>query len=146
MTFHRPCRSCLPLQATLLITDLAIRPRLHLHHQDPVMRDNHHKPKPSLRNASKFLFLRRKPPTPSTMSQGAPSTLPNPQWQSPFFTTLPPELRILIYHELARDVLSVVHILKKNEKKIEFVKCKGERCYLIINASPTQVAVVLQIA
>lgn len=97
------------------------------------MRDNHHKPKPFLRNATQFLRLRRKPPSPSTMTQGAPSTPPNPQWQSPFFTTLPPELRILIYNELARDTLPVVHILKKKEKKIEFVKCRGEICEMLYN-------------
>ena len=67
------------------------------------------------------------------MTQGAPSTPPNPQWQTLFFTRLPPELRILVYHELARDAPSVVHILKKTKKKIEFVKCKGERCQMVYN-------------
>lgn len=130
---YRPRRSCLPPQATLNITNLAIRPSLHLHHPGPVMRDTHPKPNPFLRNATKFLLLRRKPTSPSNLIQGAPSPPPNPQWQTLFFTSLPPELRILIYHELARDAPFVVHILKKTKKKIEFVKCYGERCEMIYN-------------
>ena len=97
------------------------------------MRDTRSKPNPFLRNATKFLLLRRKPPPPSTMTQRDSFAPPNPQPQALFFTRLPLELRILIYHELARDAPSVAHVLKKTKKKIEFVKCKGERCEMVYN-------------
>ncbi|KAK0514043.1 hypothetical protein JMJ35_003765 [Cladonia borealis] len=65
--------------------------------------------------------------------QETPSPPPNQQWQSLFFATLPPELRTLIYHELARDGPSVVHIMKKSTKQIDFVRCRAGKCEMEYN-------------
>ena len=127
---YRLCRPCPPPQATLTIIDLA---SLLLHQQNPVMHDTLPKPSPFLRKATKFLHLWRKSPSPSTVMRETPSASPNPQWQSLFFATLPPEVRILIYHELARDAPSVVHVMKKSPKQIDFVRCGVGKCEMEYN-------------
>ena len=71
------------------------------------------------------------------------STLPPPQGaaeqqatadqiQSAFFSKLPPEIRQLIYKEIFGGGRGVVHLVKKPQKPLVYVHCKGE-CATIYN-------------
>ncbi|KAL2059364.1 hypothetical protein ABVK25_000657 [Lepraria finkii] len=83
-----------------------------------------------LHNASGLLPFRRKnvksPVTKPCVGLVTPGQAAASQSQSLFFTQLPPEVRALIYAELLRGAASVVHIVKKIKKRVDYVKCKGK--------------------
>lgn len=45
------------------------------------------------------------------------------QFQSAFFTRLPPEIRDLIYQEVLNDGRDVVHVTKNKRKPLQLIKC-----------------------
>lgn len=45
------------------------------------------------------------------------------QFQSAFFTMLPPEIRHLIYQEVLNDGRDVVHVTKNKRKPLQLIKC-----------------------
>ena len=54
------------------------------------------------------------------------------QVQSGFFVDLPPEIRTLIYHEVLRDRVDVIHVAKRLRKPLELKRCK-EICAMKYN-------------
>lgn len=77
------------------------------------------------------LLAQRKRSLTPPLLPGAQQTTAD-QFQSTFFTMLPPEIRILIYQEVLNGGTDVIHVTKKERKPLQLVRCR-DRCAMEYN-------------
>lgn len=88
-----------------------------------------------VRNASRLLPGHRKaaPAPPNPIDSTGKATEPKAdQSQAAFFSKLPPEIRTMIYLEVMKGAVDVVHIMKRGKKQLDYMRCKG-RCAMAFN-------------